>query len=571
MNLDFYTIQARVRALANSMGLTVRMEDEHRPRTDGRTIWIGKPSPTWDNDRMIDWESTIYHEIGHVVEEMRDCFEMSKDKDLNMESFLGMLCNLLDDQRQEYFNHGMYVGRDNVMSEGKSIGMNRIIKKMIGKSEDKHMNALEAMMYLDAQYSSDYYPHMSGVAENLYRNLNTQGREMADILEPHKEELDPRDGTAWDEYEIALKVIRLLDFDEEKEKEDSKKGEGDGEGEEGEGKGKEGEGEGKGKGKGKGKKGDGKDEGDYGKYMIHNHSKAEDFTPGRQPDGSSYEYVEEDSTGSYIPRPPDEIDIPDLDSMPSDSYFEEQINDISAGKGLANQVRKLLQVRSQSFYQHGRKKGKIGKNLHRATLQNSGGYQQKIFKQRIENNMTDTVVQLVIDCSGSMGHTKFAHAAKAAQELSNVLDAIRIPTEIIGFTETARHLVHPVFKGFNEKVPENILVERFAKASNLQANNADGESILWAFNRIIKQPNKRKLMIVLSDGMPACYNRSGSISDFTKEVVGGIEKSPVEIYGIGIMDDSVKRYYKQNAVIHDAGDVESTLIKLLKDKIIGRG
>jgi cobalamin biosynthesis protein CobT len=99
-------------------------------------------------------------------------------------------------------------------------------------------------------------------------------------------------------------------------------------------------------------------------------------------------------------------------------------------------------------------------------------------------------------------------------------------------------------------------------------NNDDGAAIMWAHSRLIRNKAKRKIMIVLSDGSPAC--QQADAMPFTQKVVKEIEqKSPVELYGIGIMDDNVRRIYRDWKVIRDASELETALLSVVKDKIIG--
>ena len=168
-----------------------------------------------------------------------------------------------------------------------------------------------------------------------------------------------------------------------------------------------------------------------------------------------------------------------------------------------------------------------------------------------------------------MGGEKFEHAGHSAIMLNEAISKIGVPVEVTGFTETSKGPVHFVFKGFNERVQKEDLADRFARAASRLHANADGESILWAYDRLAKQRTKRKLMIVISDGWPAAYNESGDINEFTRGVCQAIEKSPVELYGIGVMDDAVKQFYKNWTVINDSAELENALLGVIKNKIIG--
>jgi hypothetical protein len=52
-------------------------------------------------------------------------------------------------------------------------------------------------------------------------------------------------------------------------------------------------------------------------------------------------------------------------------------------------------------------------------------------------------------------------------------------------------------------------------------------------------------------------------------VIKSIEKSKrVQIYGIGIMSDSVKALYKESRVLWDSSELEEALLSFIKDKLL---
>ena len=55
-----------------------------------------------------------------------------------------------------------------------------------------------------------------------------------------------------------------------------------------------------------------------------------------------------------------------------------------------------------------------------------------------------------------------------------------------------------------------------------------------------------------------------------KAVTNRIEKSrDLEIYGIGIEDDNVQHFYRDNKVIRNCSQLEDALLSVIKTKIIG--
>jgi cobalamin biosynthesis protein CobT len=80
------------------------------------------------------------------------------------------------------------------------------------------------------------------------------------------------------------------------------------------------------------------------------------------------------------------------------------------------------------------------------------------------------------------------------------------------------------------------------------SGNPDGENILWAYDRLAKRKERKKLLIVMSDGSPAASKGGYGITKYTEEVIREIEASKdIEIYGLGLCCDSVKHFYKSNS------------------------
>ena len=213
------------------------------------------------------------------------------------------------------------------------------------------------------------------------------------------------------------------------------------------------------------------------------------------------------------------------------------------GDGLAKHVRRLLQVRSATTYQHGLKRGKISpKSIYRA------------------GNKGHPMETKVCDMSGSMGGDKMMNAGISCKLLNEAIGSIHIPLEIAGFDDHFNTCQHALWKSFSKAVTSNELVRRICHSvMKMMAGNSDGESVLWAYNRLVRRKEKRKILIVLSDGSPA--GSGGDAMAYTKTIVKGIEDGgQVEIYGIGIMDRNVKLIYKHNCTIQRASELEASSV-----------
>ena len=100
----------------------------------------------------------------------------------------------------------------------------------------------------------------------------------------------------------------------------------------------------------------------------------------------------------------------------------------------------------------------------------------------------------------------------------------------------------------------------------LLKENIDGESLLWALDRIWKRKEERKILMVISDGAPVddstiSTNPSNYLEKHLKQVIKFIEnKTNIEIIAIGI-GHNVNKYYKKAVTINDPDQLGGTMIK----------
>ena len=104
----------------------------------------------------------------------------------------------------------------------------------------------------------------------------------------------------------------------------------------------------------------------------------------------------------------------------------------------------------------------------------------------------------------------------------------------------------------------------------LLKENIDGEALKWAFNKMNKRKEERKILMVISDGAPVDDSTlSSNSTDYLevdlKDTVKWIEnKSDIELLAIGIGHD-VTRYYNRAIKIADVQDLGDAMINQLTD------
>ena len=104
----------------------------------------------------------------------------------------------------------------------------------------------------------------------------------------------------------------------------------------------------------------------------------------------------------------------------------------------------------------------------------------------------------------------------------------------------------------------------------LLKENIDGEALLWAFKRIAKRQEERKILMIISDGAPVddstlSVNSGDYLEKHLKQVVKWIEEnSNIEVLAVGIGHD-VTRYNKKAIKITDVQELGDVMISQLTD------
>ena len=104
----------------------------------------------------------------------------------------------------------------------------------------------------------------------------------------------------------------------------------------------------------------------------------------------------------------------------------------------------------------------------------------------------------------------------------------------------------------------------------LLKENIDGEALLWAFKRIAKRKEERKILMIISDGAPVddstlSVNSGDYLEKHLKQTVKWIEEnSNIEVLAVGIGHD-VTRYYQRAVKIADVHELGDVMINELTD------
>ena len=212
------------------------------------------------------------------------------------------------------------------------------------------------------------------------------------------------------------------------------------------------------------------------------------------------------------------------------------------------------------------------------------------YKQEKQMDFRDTVVTLLIDSSGSMRGRSITIAALCADILGRTLERCSVRVEVLGFTTRGwrggrsreqwisagkpahpgrlndlRHIVYKAADDTWHRTRRNLgLMMR----EEMLKENIDGEALIWAHNRIVVRAEERKVLMVISDGLPVdnstlLVNPSNYLEQHLKYAINTIEtRSPVELIAIGIGHD-VTHHYRRAVTITDAEQLGGAMTEQL--------
>ena len=217
------------------------------------------------------------------------------------------------------------------------------------------------------------------------------------------------------------------------------------------------------------------------------------------------------------------------------------------------------------------------------------------FKKEKDIEFKDTLVTILIDNSGSMRGKPISVAAICADILSRTLERCMVKVEILGFTTKhwkggssrekwmkndkpnlpgrLNDLRHIIYKSADNPWRQTKNNMGLMLKEGLLKENIDGEALKWAFNKMSKRKEDRKILMVISDGAPVddstlSTNTSDYLETNLKKTVKWIEnKSNVELLAIGIGHD-VTRYYSKAVKITDVQDLGDVMINQLTDLFV---
>lgn len=198
------------------------------------------------------------------------------------------------------------------------------------------------------------------------------------------------------------------------------------------------------------------------------------------------------------------------------------------------------------------------------------------FKEEQESDFKDTVVTVLLDNSGSMRGRPILLTALCADVLARTLERCGVKVEVLGFTTSAwkggksreewvrggaranpgrlGDLRYIIYKDADQPWRRSRQHLALMLQEDLLKENIDGEALLWAHERLAARREQRRILMVISDGVPLdeatlSANAGSFLEQHLRNVVKWIEtRSDVELVAIGIGHD-VTDYYSRAIAI----------------------
>ncbi len=183
-----------------------------------------------------------------------------------------------------------------------------------------------------------------------------------------------------------------------------------------------------------------------------------------------------------------------------------------------------------------------------------------VYRQPVSRPTTDTVVSFLIDTSGSMKVQRHESLAVLVDTLVRALEMAGVASEVLGFTTSTwsggrsaddwraagapadpgrvADLLHIEYKSADRSWRQSRLGLAAMLRTDHYREGVDGEAVRWAANRLTARPERRRVLVLISDGLPmetatARLNADGYLLDHLaaewRRAAGSIEVGAISL------------------------------------------
>lgn len=223
------------------------------------------------------------------------------------------------------------------------------------------------------------------------------------------------------------------------------------------------------------------------------------------------------------------------------------------GRQLSDQLLASGGMRIQRFQTEGHVDGA---QLASLVMDPTGRAATKPFNRLVESEdpEKDVAVTLLIDTSTSMKGAKLALSFIAAERLGYWLGVAGAKLEVLSYTSHHFEVHKDLSQIWQPKKSKQLLSGLLKCPQDLTPT---AEATMWAHDRLVSSNAKRKILMVMTDGLPD----NGKLTDLTNEWIE--TESPVELVALGI-DHHVSNSYKRRLYVSRPSDLVTVLLSQIK-------
>ena len=252
------------------------------------------------------------------------------------------------------------------------------------------------------------------------------------------------------------------------------------------------------------------------------------------------------------------------------TFTETEKSWLSAYEASARKVEKRLRTRLLPILENQKERTErrmyLGKKLDLRAIADPGG---AVYKRTFPGKKTDAVVCVLVDNSGSMIGHRIEAAKVAALTLYDFCRKAGIPILVYGHHTDGYDHRDPseetvYFHSYAEFEEDRNDRLRIITMEN-DGSNRDGAALLFMANKLLKRPEKQKLLFLISDGLPNATRYFGSYATADlKKIKEKLGKKGIlfQAAAIGWDKEAIRKIYG-NAYL-DISSLEQLPIRLTK-------
>lgn len=193
----------------------------------------------------------------------------------------------------------------------------------------------------------------------------------------------------------------------------------------------------------------------------------------------------------------------------------------------------------------------------------------RVFQKRIEGVAMNTAIEVLLDCSTSMStEDRLTIAADAALALQVALEsADGLSASVSAFPATVGSNGNGVMvvSDFGESARKS--APRFA-ALRPNGFTPMAEAMLWSGSRLAGRKEDRKILLVVTDGLPENGKEPGHVSRAKAvKMKGELEKAGIEVLALGIKID-VSWLFGKSRMISNVKDLPQAMFAMMQETLL---